>query len=88
MVYICSKFRENILSGFRVMESKRNIFNTNITKGHNSVNPVQGDTILVLCISSGYGLHLYQVSRNILNSFRVMERKQFQYLLIQRGIIL
>ena len=50
-----------------------------ITMGHNSVILVQGVTVLVLCISSDHGLYLYQVSQNILNGFRVMERAQFQF---------
>ena len=31
-----------------------------IIKGHNSVNIARGVTVLVLCISSDHGLHLYQ----------------------------
>ena len=30
-----------------------------ITMGHNSIDLVHGVTVLVLCISSDHGLHLY-----------------------------
>ena len=58
MVYICTKFRENILNGFRVME--RTQFHV-ITKGHNYVKIVREVIVLVLCILSNHGLHTYQV---------------------------
>ena len=41
-----------------------------ITMRHNSVYLVQGDTVLVICILSGHGLHLYQVSRKYLDWFQ------------------
>ena len=49
IVYICTKFRGD--------DSDRKKF-----KGHNSVKNVGGVLVLVLCISSDNGLHLYQVS--------------------------
>ena len=41
-----------------------------ITVRHNSVNLVHGVSVLVLCISSDHGLHLYQVSQKYLELFQ------------------
>ena len=38
------------------------IFIGKISKGHNSVKNVGGESVLVLCTSSDNGLYLYQVS--------------------------
>ena len=45
MVYICTKFHENILDGYRA----NTIYIAKISKGHNSVENVVGVTILFLC---------------------------------------
>ena len=54
MIYICTKFHENILEGLKVIEQTRFSF-SKISKGHNSVKIVGGVTVLVLCISSDDG---------------------------------
>ena len=48
-----------------------------ITEGHTSVKFAPVVTILFLYTSSKHGLHLFQVSMNILKVFRVMERTRF-----------
>ena len=62
MVYICTRFRENILieTWFQSYEADA-ISILIITKGHNSVNTVYGATVLVLCTLSNHGLNVYQV---------------------------
>ena len=60
VVYISTKFHENILDGIKVIE--RTIFLAKISKGHNSVKNVGRVTDLVLCTSSDDGLYLYQAS--------------------------
>ena len=40
-----------------------------ITKGYNSVKIVYGVTVLVLCTSSNYAGHLYQVSQKYLEKY-------------------
>ena len=60
LVYICTKFHENILVGIIVIEQtqfsqekfRRGIFHKN----------VDGVTVLVLCTSSDGGLYLYKIS--------------------------
>ena len=44
-VYICTKFHENILDGYRA----NTIYIAKISKGHNSVENVVGITVLFLC---------------------------------------
>ena len=58
-----------------------------ITMGHNSINIARGVEVPVLSTSSEHDLHEYQVSRKYLNGLRIMERTQFLYLLLQRGVI-
>ena len=60
MVYICTKFYENILNGNSY--GADTIFIGKISKGHNTVKNIGGVSVFVLCISSDDGLHLYQVS--------------------------
>ena len=62
MVYICSKFHENILDGIQVIKRTRFPKKKNLSNGHNSVKNVGGLSVLVLCTSSDDGLYLYQVS--------------------------
>ena len=45
MVYICTKFHENILNGYRA----NTIYIAKISKSHNSVENVVGVTVLFLC---------------------------------------
>ena len=61
MLYICTKFHENISRGFSVIEQKHD-FHSEIFKGQNFVKNVDGVTVLVLCISSDDALYLYKVS--------------------------
>ena len=61
MLYICTKFSENILKGFRVIERTRlPIFK--FSKENNSVKNVGGVTVLILCLLSNVALYLYNVS--------------------------
>ena len=61
MLYICTKFNENISKGFRVIERTRlPIFN--FSKGNNSVKNVGGVMVLVLCLLFDDPLYLYKVS--------------------------
>ena len=61
MLYICTKFHENILKGFRVIERTRfPIFK--FSKRNNSVKNVSGVMVLVLCLLSNVALYLYKVS--------------------------
>ena len=61
VVYICTRFRENILDGIKVMERTR-VSLKKISKGHISVKYVDGVTVLFLCTLSDGGLYLYKVS--------------------------
>ena len=45
MVYICTKFHENILDGYKA----NTIYIAKISKGHKSVENVVGVTVLFLC---------------------------------------
>ena len=60
VVYISTKFHENILRGISYRADMISI--KKISKGHNSVKNVGGVLVLVLCTSSDDGLYLYQVS--------------------------
>ena len=64
MLYICTKFIENICNGFKVIE--RTSFHTKIINRQNSVNNVGGVKVLVLCILTGDGSYLYKVSQKYL----------------------
>ena len=59
MFYICSKFHENVLKGFRVSEGHD--FHLEIYKGRNSVNNVGGVPMLIFRNSSDHVLYLYNV---------------------------
>ena len=61
MVYICTRYQENILDGMKVIEWTQ-FFIGKISKGHNSLKNVGRVTVLVLCTSSDDGLYLYKVS--------------------------
>ena len=60
LVYISTKFHENILDGIKVIERTR--FPLEKFQNHNSLKSVGGVLVLVLCTSSDDGLYLYQVS--------------------------
>ena len=57
MVYICTKFHEHILNGFRVMERTQFQYFF-IIKGHNSVNIAHRVIVFVFCTASDHDLHL------------------------------
>ena len=59
MVYIFTKFLENILIGSTVIHRTWHNFNINYYIGHISVNIVHGVTVLVLCTSSNYAVMVY-----------------------------
>ena len=60
VIYICTKFHENILNGIKVIERTRFSI-AKISKGHNSVKNVGGVMVLFLCTSSNNGLYLNRV---------------------------
>ena len=62
VVYICTKFHENVLDGIKSYRVDM-IFIGKISKGHNSVKNVGRVTVLFLCTASDSGLYLYKVSR-------------------------
>ena len=62
MVYICTKFHENILDGIKVSYRADKIFIGKNSKGHNSMKNVDGFTVLFLCTSSDDDFYLYKVS--------------------------
>ena len=73
MVYMCTKFHEHILNGFRVMERTQFQYFF-IIKGHNSVNIAHR---VIVFFSAQHLIMVYIYSKfheNILNGFRVMER--------------
>ena len=61
MVYIYTKFHENVLDGIKVIEWTP-IFIAKISKGHYSVKNVGRVTVLVLSTLSDDSLYLYKVS--------------------------
>ena len=61
LVYICTKFHENILDGVKAIEQDT-IPIGKISKGHNSVKNIGGVTVLVFCTLSDDGLYLYKIS--------------------------
>ena len=60
MVYICTKFHENILHGIKLIERTRLSYQK-FTGGNNSIKNVGGVRVL-LCTSSDDGLYLYKIS--------------------------
>ena len=61
MLYICTKCRENISKGFRVIEGLDFQY-SKFSKGHNSVKNIGRSMVLALCISSNRALYMYKVS--------------------------
>ena len=60
VVYISTKFHENILGGIKVIE-RTDVHNENF-KGQYFPKYVGGMPVLVVCTLSDDGLYLYQVS--------------------------
>ena len=61
MLYICTKYHENISKGCRVMEGLDFQY-SKFSAGHISVKNVGRSAVLALCISSNHALYLYKVS--------------------------
>ena len=61
MLYICTKFHENISKGFRVTELIQFLI-SKFSKSHHSIENIGGIMILVLNIFSDHALYLYKVS--------------------------
>ena len=61
MLYICTKFHENISKGFRVTELTQ-FLTSKFSKRHRSVENIGGVMILVLNTISDHVLYLYKVS--------------------------
>ena len=61
MLYICTKFHENISKGFRVTELTQFLI-SKVSKRHRSVENIGGVMILVLNTFSDHVLYLYKVS--------------------------
>ena len=59
MVYICTKFHENILDSIKLKSG--NDFHSKISKGYNSVKDVGRVTILFFCTLSDGSLYFYKV---------------------------
>ena len=69
MLYICTKFQENISKGFQsYLEDVACILK--FLKGHNSVNSVGGVMLLALSTLPDSVLYLYQVLSNYLIGFQ------------------
>ena len=61
MLYICTKFHENISKGFRVTERTQFLI-SKFSKRHRSVENIGGVMILVHNTFSDHALYLYKVS--------------------------
>ena len=61
MLYICTKFHENISKGFKVTELTQFLI-SKFSKRHHSVENIGGFMMLVLSIFSDHVLYLYKVS--------------------------
>ena len=59
-----------------------------ITEGNNPAKNVDGATVVNLCTYSGHALYCAKFRESISNSIKVIERTQFLYGKLQRGIIL
>ena len=60
MVYICTKFREIISNGIKVIEQTRFLYGK-LQRGIIPQKNVGGVTIFNLCMSSGHALYFYDV---------------------------
>ena len=65
MLYICTKFHEEILNVFKVIDLTRDGHGDTTSlyeiKGHNYVKTGSKVTVLFLCTSSSHALYLYKV---------------------------
>ena len=61
VIYICTKFHENILDGIKVIE-RTHFSEEKIRRGHNSVKMKMELCCFFLCTSSDGSLYLYKVS--------------------------
>ena len=69
MLYICTKFHENISKGVRVTELTQFLI-SKFSKRHRSIENLGGGMILVLNTFSEYALYLYKVSWKYLTGFQ------------------
>ena len=58
MLDICTRFSQRVLK----LLNKHDFNIENISKGHNSIENVDGVKLLVLCRLSDHALYLYEVS--------------------------
>ena len=83
MLYICTKFHENISKGFRVTQLTQFLV-SKFSKRHRSVENIGGVMILVLKVSD-HALYSSKCHENISKGFRVMEGLDFQYSKFSKG---
>ena len=69
MLYVCTKFHENISEGFRVIGLTQYLI-SKFSKRHRSVENIGGIMILVFNTFSDHALYLYKVSRKYLKGFQ------------------
>ena len=84
MLYICTKFHENISEGFRVTGLTQFLI-SKFSKRHRSVENIGGAMIL---ISTHFLIMFYICTKcheNISQGFRVMEGLDFQYSKFSKG---
>ena len=74
MLYICTKFQENISKGFSYRADV--IGKLKFTKGHNFAKSVSGVMVLNLCNSTDNALYLYQALRKYLKGLHSYRSKQ------------
>ena len=60
MLYICTKFYKISQKVSELFSSHD--FHSEISKGHNSIQNIDGIRVLFLCTSSDDALHLYKIS--------------------------
>ena len=85
MLYICTKFHQNISKGLRVIE-ELDFQYSKLSKGHNSVKNV--GEVIVLGQSANPLMMLYICTKcheNISKCFRFIEGIDFHYLKFSKG---
>ena len=86
MLCICAKFHEIMLNGIKVIERTRFLYGK-LQRGNNSAKNVGGVTVFI----SAHRLVMLYISTKfceiISNPIKVIERTQFLYRKLQRGII-
>ena len=83
MLYICEKFRENILNSFQLIQ-RTQVYGkmaVQCSKGKNSKSRQIRVTFYVFCMSSNSALHLCEVWWKISQTVPVMERKRMMEVL-------